>query len=118
MKKDVLLCSHCQQPVKGRSDKKFCSPSCKNVAYQSERLANFKETELVLHQNYATLLRLLGSYREVVVEEIVLEPLRFQWEYMTRLFRNTKGDEYFVLYNAAWMRLPDGCIKIILRSGA
>ena len=108
-----MLCSHCKQPLKGRSDKKFCSPSCKNAAYHNERLANFKVTELVLRQNYTTLIRLLGPAKEIVVEEFVLETLHFKSDYMTRIFRNTKGEEYYVLYNCAWMRLPDGRIKII-----
>lgn len=114
MKSVILPCKCCGKPLKGRSDKKFCAASCKNAFYYDQRNNTvFRETEQILRLNHKILLQILGNTNEKVIEEIVLDTLHFNRGYLTRIFRNSKGEEFFVLYDCAWSKTSDGKIKII-----
>ena len=113
------VCLLCHQPVRGRSDKKFCSLSCKNAYHHAQKTENedvVKETDRILRKNYKILQSLLNGANERIIDNEILEILGFQWNYLTRLFKNRENTEYFVLYDCAWHRLSPRQVKIIKKT--
>ncbi|MDX2278077.1 MAG: hypothetical protein NW218_00755 [Saprospiraceae bacterium] len=110
-------CLQCQKPVKGRSDKKFCTPACKSAFHNNIsniKLELFKETERVLRKNYTILDQYfnLGD-KKVTIEADELDKGGFKWEYLTRVFHNNKGVQYAILYDIAWTKSENGRIDLL-----
>lgn len=57
-------CLYCHEPIRGRSDKRYCSDHCRSAAYQQNHLENttlFRQThQLLLHNRNI----LLALYRQ------------------------------------------------------
>ncbi|WP_139262741.1 hypothetical protein [Flammeovirga pacifica] len=71
-------CLYCEEPILvGRSDKKFCSLSCKD-AYNNQKslrkISDRSSHEKIIHQNYKILRKLCpkghGTVRKSTVEEM------------------------------------------------
>lgn len=116
MKRTPRLCLLCSQPIKGRSDKKFCNTACKNAFHHDQKVeqeSHFRETDRIIRQNYRILLGLLGTAHETVLEPLRLDAVGFKWEYVTRIFKNKQGCEYYVLYDCAWTRVSEMEVRVI-----
>jgi len=110
-------CLQCQKPVKGRSDKKFCTPACKSAFHNNIsniKLELFKETERVLRKNYTILDQHFNpGDKKVTIEADELDKEGFNWEYLTRIFHNNKGVQYAILYDIAWTKSENGRIDLL-----
>jgi len=111
-------CRMCRQKkVLGRSDKIFCSVSCKSKYHRKLR----KQTKIVsleideiLHRNRSILQEILGKNgKRKKVKRLVLEKKKFRYKYHTHFFVNTSNKTYFQIYDLAWMEFSDDEILIV-----
>ena len=105
------VCLHCQKPLKGRVDKKFCDDYCRNN--YNNRL-NSDATPLVRNINN-TLRRNRRILEEVKTggdkfgfatrEKLLSKGFRFQ--YCTHTYTNNQGETYYYCYDYGYVWKDD-----------
>lgn len=105
------LCRLCKSPFQGRSDKIFCSASCK-ARYHARlnQVTNVAAAKIdkILHRNRSILLEILGknkSYKKV--DRSLLDVKKFNWQYITHYHINTKNKFIHYVYDFSWMIFSD-----------
>jgi len=112
-------CRVCGTRLTGRRDKIFCSTACKNeyhVSLRSNTAKAVKETDKILHRNRSILLELMGdNIRQKKVDRKKLDNKKFNFNYITGYYINSKGKTYHIVYDFAWMEFSDGEVLIVRR---
>lgn len=115
--KKCINCS--KKKVIGRSDKLFCTISCKNKYHRRLRSKTDLITptiDTVLHRNRSILLEVLGEINgKIKVARILLEKKKFRFKYHTHFHINSGGKMYHHVYDLAWMSFSDDEILIVRR---
>lgn len=115
-------CRLCKAPVKGRSDKIFCTLACKNEYHLRLRRATAKavvETDKILHRNRSILLEVMGkNSSQKTVPWSVLDKKKFNRRFVTGIYINRQDKTYHIVYDFAWMEFSSGKVLIIRRSDA
>ncbi|MGO3182873.1 MAG: hypothetical protein ACTIJ9_08585 [Aequorivita sp.] len=113
----VRKCRICGKPLKGRSDKIFCSSRCKNVYHKKVRYASkiaAIEINGYLKRNYAILLEVVGKNQtQIKVYRNLLEKKGFRFKYHTHFYINSKSKMFHYVYDLAWMEFSDDEILIV-----
>jgi len=113
-------CKMCKAPLKGRSDKQYCSTSCKNeyhIKLRQVTKSSTINTDKILHRNRAILLEVMGkNIKQKKIERSVLDRKKFNFHYVTGYYFNSKNKIYNYVYDFSWMIFSDREILIIRRS--
>lgn len=109
-------CKTCHKPLLGRSDKLFCSVSCKNHYHVNLRRATDRVVVSInkkLHRNRSILLEIMGTKGgKLKVNRKVLEDKKFSFKYHTHFHINSAGKMYHYVYDFSWMEFSDDEILI------
>lgn len=111
-------CLGCADPVEGRSDKLFCSVSCKS-AYHYERNKEkeatfYKRVDIQLKRNHR-LLKHFNSGGKATVRQELLKNAGFDPAYFTHYWRNQSGLTYFFCYDMGYFsKVEQGKKKYVL----
>ncbi len=111
-------CPNCEKEFKGRSDKKFCSITCKN-AFNYELRRKTKEItrtiDNILHRNYEILNVLMDKSKgkKAMFDRLILEQAGFQFNYHTSSYVNSQKKTYFYVYDFAWMEFSTREILVV-----
>jgi hypothetical protein len=112
----------CKIPIKGRSDKTFCSNECKNRYHTKLRSVTntaTHKTDLILHRNRSILLEILGkNLIQKKVHRYVLDRKKFNFSYITSIHTNKHGKRVYHVYDFSWMIFSDQEILIIHRKNS
>lgn len=110
----------CTSKLVGRSDKLFCSASCKAIYHKKLKAVTNTATQKVdsiLHRNRSILLELMGKnikQKQVAIDILVKK--NFKFDYCTGIYENAQGKRYTIVYDFAWMKFSNGKILIIRRA--
>lgn len=103
MENHQQLCNHCQHPVKGRADKKFCNDYCRNAHHN---LLNSSTSNVVrninhcLQKNRRILENLLPPTQQLIKTSAELLQYRgFNFQYHTHIQINKRGKPFYCCYN-------------------
>lgn len=113
------VCQHCDKPLHGRSDKKFCGAACKNAFNFAQRRGTrneVKEIDGYLHRNREILSTLMGNSKKEMFDRAILTRAKFRWEYMTGLYRNKEDKLYYIVYDYAWMEFSNQQVLVVRKS--
>lgn len=106
-----MLCKMCKNPVNGRSDKIFCSISCKNEYHVILRRVTRKtlgNVDKILHRNRSILLEVMGKRTtQTRISREVLDKKKFNYDYCTGYFVNKKGLTFHYVYDFRWAIYSD-----------
>ncbi len=95
----MKICPTCEEEVRGRSDKIYCSKKCASIAYYEEYLEKntfFNEVDKQLKINRKILKKYNRSgYSTLRKEELIEEG--FNPNYFTHYWKNSKDQIYFFL---------------------
>ena len=109
-------CLNCGKPLKGRTDKKFCDPGCKNEynnSLQREERAAISHIDLILKHNRRLLKNWLGDDHHRVVAMTELMQRGFRPDYHTHHHTNQRDDQYVFCYDYGYLALPNGrCLLV------
>ena len=111
------LCLECQEVVKGRADKKFCSDYCRNS--YNNRL-NVADKNLVrninnrLKKNYKILSE-LNPEQKTKTHRDKLIAKNFDFNYITSVYTTKKGAVYYFVYNQGYLELDNGFYMLVKR---
>lgn len=110
-------CKICKKPLRGRSDKLFCTVRCKNYYHTNLRKASGKAAVQIneyLMRNHGILLELLGKNKtQTKIYRTQLEQKKFRFKYHTHFHINSKGKMFQYVYDLAWMEFSDDEILIV-----
>jgi hypothetical protein len=113
----MSICKICKKNLVGRSDKKFCSPKCKNYYHLNLRKVTnvaVKQIDTILHRNRSILLEIMGKYKtQLKIGRIILDQKKFNFKYHTHFQVNSVGKTYFYVYDFAWMEFSDNEVLIV-----
>jgi hypothetical protein len=111
-------CLYCEEPLKGRSDKLFCTPNCKSAYHYQKslekeaRLYNKIDNQLKLNR------RLLKNFNKAGKATIRKEKLLeegFDPKYFTHYWKNEKGEVYLFCYEFGFIqRTENDRLKYVL----
>lgn len=108
-------CTECNEPISGRSDKRFCSDACRN-AYNNK--ANSDATNYVrninnqLRKNRRILeSRLVGEKTMISRDLLVKEG--FVFDYFTTIYKTKKGVDYYFCYEYGYLPLESDQVLIV-----
>jgi hypothetical protein len=119
MKTTYRTCKVCDTPFRGRSDKIYCSVACKNVYHVDLRKKTAKvirQTDTILHRNRSILFEVIGDNAvQRKVPRRLLDKMKFNFNYITGYYLNSKGKTYHYVYDFSWMIFSDQEVLIVRR---
>lgn len=110
-------CLECSDSFKGRSDKKFCSDSCRN-AYNN-RVNNYtnntiKKVNHILRRN-RRILEELNPTGKNTVHGSRLREMGFDFNYLTNVYRTKAGKAYVFCYEQGYLKLDNDFYTLVTR---
>ena len=101
---NTRTCTHCEKPIIGRSDKKYCSVECRFDAYKLRKQLNMQSVQNannILLKN-REILKTLSASGNIVVERRTLQALGFDPSNFASMFINASGRTYYLCYDFAF----------------
>jgi hypothetical protein len=116
----VRTCLNCNEPVKGRIDKKFCDDQCRtsyNNRQNSEDAAMIRHVNQTLRRNRRVLSQLLISEPEgkAKISGKRLREAGFQFSYHTHLYTTRTGSVYYFCYEYGYLPLENELYMVVKR---
>ncbi|SIR46160.1 hypothetical protein [Pontibacter lucknowensis] len=110
-------CTQCGTAIVGRSDKRYCSDSCRHLANNTVKLQNQHErrilqTNAALRKN-RSILKQLSPQGKTTLPRQYLELAGFDFRYLTQVYRTQKGNTYHLCYDYGYMLLPEEKVLIV-----
>ena len=100
-------CSECGEPIRGRTDKKFCSDLCRNSHHnrQNSDASNYmRSVNNVLRKNRRILLGLTEKgKRKVKVHKDRLYEKGFSFKHLTHSCSTRRGSTYYFCYEYGYL---------------
>ena len=110
-------CLECGEPIKGRSDKKFCSDYCRN-AYNNKVNKDSKNlirnTNNRLRKNYKILSDLNSSGKTKTTRN-KLNDQNFDFNLFTSIYTTKTGNVYYYIYDQGYLKLENEYYLLIKR---
>lgn len=113
----MSTCLQCSKEFDGRSNRKFCSVSCKNKFHNTrnrEKEANVLAINKLLHRNWTTLHKLYDIYRSAPISMEVAEAHGYTKDYFTHIHNSPNGEKYTMTYDLGFKNHIDNKIQIIV----
>lgn len=109
-------CLDCGDPLKGRSDKKFCSDQCKNNF--NNRLnkdeTNFiRNVQNMLRKNRRILAE-LNPDGQAIVHRDQLQAKGYNFTFHTNTYVSNSGETYYFCYEQGFLPIEDNYFKLVL----
>ena len=111
------FCLECGEPIKGRSDKKFCSDYCRNtynnkINKESKNL--IRNTNNRLRKNYKILTE-LNHTGKTTVSRNKMSQLNFDFQLFTSIYTTKTGNVYHYVYDQGYLFLEKDRVLLIKR---
>ena len=110
-------CPDCGEPIKGRTDKKFCSDLCRdafNNKLNSDTTNYVRNVNNILKRNWKILSE-LNPNETVKVHKDKLTEKGFNFHYYTNVYTTKKGAVYHFCYEQGYLPLDDGYYALVVR---
>ena len=107
---EIRRCLECNEPLEGRSDKRFCSEYCKS-AYHYEKSKGKEESffqsidkQLKLNRR---ILKRFNQAGKATIRKRILHEKGFNQKYFTHYWKNQKGQVYLFCYEYGFLSLKE-----------
>lgn len=110
-------CLGCHLEIKGRADKKFCSPSCRtNYHNRVNRDANrfMRTVNRILRKNRKILANFNPDGKTSIHRNRLVE-MGFNFRYYTNTFTTQKGNRYHFCYEYGYLALENDRMALVIR---
>ncbi len=115
---DKKVCLSCEEIIKGRSDKKFCSDQCRN-SYNNELNSDANNYVRVinnaLRKNRRILSEVLGENDKIKIFKEKLNSKGFSFNFYTNMFQSKTGNTYYFCYEYGYMILEADFVLVVMR---
>lgn len=121
METKTRLCGQCAKPMRGRTDKRFCSSHCRNSFNNKKnchRNRMISRVNLLLQRNRRILEQFLPqSERMARIHLGQLSEHGFDFRYHTQAIRTAKGNLYCFVYEYGYRLLGNGAVLLLRKPG-
>lgn len=111
-------CLECGEPIRGRTDKKFCSDYCRN-AYHNKRNKDSKNLIRNINNRLRKNYRILDSFPlkegKTRTTRNRLIDKGFDFDFFTSLYTTKKGSTYYFVYDLGYLPLDNDYFMIVKR---
>jgi len=111
-------CPVCDKPIKGRTDKKFCDPSCKSAFHYQALLEEGSGFYVRVDRQLKTNRRILKRFNKAgksTVRAEVLIAQGFNPKFFTHYWKNSKAEVYLFVYEFGFLKkMENGKKKYVL----
>lgn len=117
---EMKKCPECGAPVRGRSDKKFCSDHCRNThnnKLNREARNLIRNTNNGLKRNYRILSE-LNAKGKTTVPRIWLSRVNFDFNLFTSIYTTKAGKVYYFVYDQGYLGLGNDLFLLIRKGTA
>ena len=109
-------CPMCKLTFRGRTDKKFCSVSCKS-SYHRKLTAHTKKAtsriDKILHRNRSILQEVVGKKVDgKQVPKEVLDAKNFNYSHVTGYHKNSRNKVVNYVYDFSWVIFSDNNLLV------
>ncbi|AEV31258.1 hypothetical protein Oweho_0236 [Owenweeksia hongkongensis DSM 17368] len=115
MSEEQRTCLECNEPIKGRADKKFCSDGCRN-AYNNREFRDvnnlIRNTNRVLSKNRKILVEMNPTGKTKTTRDILVGK-GFNFDYFTSIYETKKGGRYYFCYDQGYIFLDAQSIALV-----
>lgn len=111
------LCLDCNEPIRGRSDKKFCTDQCRNNynnKLNSDNNNYVRNVNNILRRN-KRILEELNPEDKVKILKSKLTEKGFNFNYFTNTYTTQKGSIYHFCYEQGYLFLENDQVMIVKR---
>lgn len=108
-------CLECGEPVKGRTDKKFCSDLCRNSYNNRQHIGTnslMRSINNTLRRN-RRILHELNPEGKIKVQKEKLMSKGFNFSYYTNTYQTRAGNQYYFCYDYGYLFLEDGFLALV-----
>ncbi|MBK8080502.1 MAG: hypothetical protein IPK25_09595 [Saprospiraceae bacterium] len=110
-KRNQRLCRLCKSPIQGRTDKIFCSATCKamyHIKLNKVTVDAAQRIDKILHRNRSILLEIMGKNgTQKKVTRAILDSKKFHFGYITHYHINSQNKMVHYVYDFSWMIFSD-----------
>ena len=113
---DKRKCLECNEPIIGRSDKKFCSDQCRNLYNNKQNSDNtnlVRNIANILRKNRRILQELNPADKAKVHKDKMLEK-GFNFNYFTSVLTTKSGTIYHFCYQYGYFQMDDGFYFLVI----
>lgn len=110
------LCLSCGEPIKGRTDKKFCDDQCRsnyNNRLNSENSVQVRIVNNILKKNRKLLESVIGSEGKGKISKQKLTEKGFNFRYFTQIHTTQKGSVYKLCYEYAYLLIENDFVFVV-----
>ena len=110
-------CLECDEPIKGRADKKFCSDGCRNSynnKFNKDATNLMRNVNRILRKNRSILMKLNPQGKSKTTKKTLLEN-GFDFNYHTNTYTNKKGMVYYFCYEQGVLPLDNDYYALVIR---
>jgi predicted nucleic acid-binding Zn ribbon protein len=114
---DAKVCLECGEPIKGRTDKKFCSDACRNIYHYRSNNAPINYVRNVvnaLKRNRRILSELNPEGKAKVHRSKLLEK-GYDFMYHTNTYRTKAGNVYVFCFEHGYLELGENTYVLVRR---
>lgn len=112
---DNRKCQECGEPLRGRSDQKFCSDACRN-AFNNQKLGNtsvyMRKINRILKKNHSILKELNCKEKTTTYKGIMLKQ-GFNFTYFTHVYKTRAGRVYYFIYDQGFSALENNKFLLV-----
>lgn len=110
-------CPECDEEVRGRADKVYCSDYCRNVANNKlnrDTNALMRNINNRLRKNHR-ILQMLNPKDKTKVSRNKLLASGFDFTFFTNMYTTKKGTVYYFVYDQGYLAMEDDYYLIVKR---
>lgn len=110
-------CLECKEPIKGRSDKKFCSDACRNSynnKFNKDSTNLMRSVNRTLRKN-RLILKHLNPNGKGKTRKSTLIQNGFDFTYHTNVYSTKTGKTYYFCYEQGYLILENDYIALVER---
>jgi hypothetical protein len=108
-------CLECDDPIKGRVDKKFCSDQCRNTynnRQNSDEVNYVRNINFILRKN-RRILATLNPQGKARVSKQQLTDKGFNFTYHTNIYTTKTGNEYIFCYDHGYIHTENDYYTLV-----
>ena len=114
MNREKRICTECEMPLYGRTDKKFCNNHCRN-AWNNKRNSdsnNFmRNVNNILRKNRRILFEFIEKEKtKIPKKDLILKG--FNFDYFTNLHELDTGEKKYLVYEAGVINRLDEKVEV------
>ena len=110
-------CLECNEPIKGRADKKFCSDTCRNAFnnnFNRDSTNLMRRVNRTLRKNRLILSNLNPNGKSKATKRTLLKN-GFNFDYHTNTYSTKNGKTYYFCYEQGYLPLDNEIYALVIK---